>query len=94
MNQIHTIRRELRDVPLILSLRVRWRVIVTCPSEPKWVEALTVMASANQEMSLSFQGRPPHYSMAHPSYPIAAQIFCAFSPVNVTSSCVEVPRSK
>jgi hypothetical protein len=94
MNQIHAIRRQLPDVPLILSPPARQPVIVTCPSEPKWVEALAVMASANQEISLSFRGRAPHYSIALPSYPIAAQIFCAFSPVNVTSSCVEAPRSK
>ena len=30
----------------------------------------------------------------NPRYPIAAHIFCAFSPVNVMSSCVLELRSK
>jgi len=41
-----------------------------------------------------FDRMPDALVSSEPRYPIAAQIFCAFSPVNVMSSCAEELRSK
>ncbi len=59
------------------------------------VENLAIGAVAKDELLPFWPGRrPPPHSCVNQRYPIAAQIFLAFSPVNVTSSCVVAPRSK
>ena len=94
MNQISATRQEVCDVPRILSacmLRCHCHMPIGAemgggPGGHCFGELRNVIFSS--------QGRPPAHSIANPSYPIAAQIFCAFSPVNVMSSCVVELRSK
>ena len=51
------------------------------------VSVFPLWSSHRSRRMLDPKSRTLH-SCGNPRYPIAAQIFCAFSPVNVMSSCV------